>query len=150
MCHFYFGGLIVGIILVDRWTKRKTIAILENKKDNKSVELVQNKLKLIIEEEKLKQLDGFQSGVSLIVKITLIILLCVVIYFIRLMQYQGDIGLKLALSFIIGGVFGNLIDRLGYGYVIDFICIKGTKDIAFNLSRVFILTGLILLIVNLI
>ncbi|WP_242846132.1 signal peptidase II [Clostridium novyi] len=136
--------------MVDRWTKRKTIAILENKKDNKSVELVQNKLKLIIEEEKLKQLDGFQSGVSLIVKITLIILLCVVIYFIRLMQYQGDIGLKLALSFIIGGVFGNLIDRLGYGYVIDFICIKGTKDIAFNLSRVFILTGLILLIVNLI
>ncbi|ABK62323.1 MULTISPECIES: signal peptidase II [Clostridium] len=147
---FLFWGLIVGIILVDRWTKRKTIAILENKKDNKSVELVQNKLKLIIEEEKLKQLDGFQSGVSLIVKITLIILLCVVIYFIRLMQYQGDIGLKLALSFIIGGVFGNLIDRLGYGYVIDFICIKGTKDIAFNLSRVFILTGLILLIVNLI
>ena len=128
---FLFWGLIVGIILVDRWTKRKTIAILENKKDNKSVELVQNKLKLIIEEEKLKQLDGFQSGVSLIVKITLIILVCVVIYFIRLMQYQGDIGLKLALSFIIGGVFGNLIDRLGYGYVIDFICIKGTKDIVF-------------------
>lgn len=147
---FLFWGLIVGIILVDRWTKRKTIAILENKKDNKSVELVQNKLKLIIEEEKLKQLDGFQSGVSLIVKITLIILVCVVIYFIRLMQYQGDIGLKLALSFIIGGVFGNLIDRLGYGYVIDFICIKGTKDIVFNLSRVFILTGLVLLIVNLI
>ncbi|KGN02042.1 peptidase A8 [Clostridium novyi A str. 4570] len=147
---FLFWGLIVGIILVDRWTKRKTIAILENKKDNKSVELVQNKLKLIIEEEKLKQLDGFQSGVSFIVKITLIILVCVVIYFIRLMQYQGDIGLKLALSFIIGGVFGNLIDRLGYGYVIDFICIKGTKDIVFNLSRVFILTGLVLLIVNLI
>ena len=147
---FLFWGLIVGIILVDRWTKRKTIAILENKKDNESVELVQNKLKLIIEEEKLKQLDGFQSGVSLIVKITLIILVCVVIYFIRLMQYQGDIGLKLALSFIIGGVFGNLIDRLGYGYVIDFICIKGTKDIVFNLSRVFILTGLVLLIVTLI
>lgn len=147
---FLFWSLIIGIILVDRWTKRKTISILENKKGNKSVELVKDKLKLRIQEEKLKQLDGFESGINFSIKITLIVLLCVIIYFMRLMQYQGDIGLKLALSFIIGGVFGNLIDRLGYGYVIDFICIKGTKNIAFNLSRVFILTGLILLIVNLI
>ncbi len=147
---FLFWSLILGIILVDRWTKRKTIAILENTKDNKSLELVENKLKLMIEDRKSKQLDGYEGGISLVVKITLILLLCVVIYFIRLMQYQGDIGLKLALSFIIGGGFGNLIDRLGYGYVIDFICIKGTRDIAFNLSRLFILTGLILLIVNLI
>ncbi|KGM96700.1 peptidase A8 [Clostridium novyi A str. 4552] len=146
---FLFWSLILGIILVDRWTKRKTIAILENTKDNKSLELVENKLKLMIEDRKSKQLDGYEGGISLVVKITLILLLCAVIYFIRLMQYQGDIGLKFALSFIIGGGFGNLIDRLGYGYVIDFICIKGTRNIAFNLSRVFILTGLILLIFNL-
>ena len=108
---FLFWSLILGIILVDRWTKRKTIAILENTKDNKSLELVENKLKLMIEDRKSKQLDGYEGGISLVVKITLILLLCVVIYFIRLMQYQGDIGLKLALSFIIGGGFGNLIDR---------------------------------------
>ncbi|KEH97275.1 signal peptidase II [Clostridium massiliodielmoense] len=146
---FLFWSLILGIILVDRWTKRKTIAILENTEDNKSLELVENKLKLMIEDRKSKQLDGYEGGISLVVKITLILLLCAMIYFIRLMQYQGDIGLKFALSFIIGGGFGNLIDRLGYGYVIDFICIKGTRNIAFNLSRVFILTGLILLIFNL-
>ncbi|EDS77768.1 lipoprotein signal peptidase [Clostridium botulinum C str. Eklund] len=143
---FLFWSLILGIILVDRWTKRKTIAILENKKDTKSVELVENRLKLMIEDEKSEQLDGFQSGISLVVKVTLILLLCAVIYFIRLMQYQGDIGLKLALSFIIGGGFGNLIDRLGYGYVIDFICIKGTRNIAFNLSRICIMTGIIILL----
>ena len=41
------------------------------------------------------------------------------IWFFRLKE--GDIRLQLGLSLILGGALGNLIDRLRYGEVIDFL-----------------------------
>ncbi|KGN03057.1 peptidase A8 [Clostridium haemolyticum NCTC 8350] len=145
---YVFWTVIFLIVFIDRWTKRKTIKILGNRKGKKSVELIQDKLKLMLQDNKIKHVDGLEGGLTIIIKITLIALLCAIIYLIKLTQYQGEIGLKLALSFIIGGGFGNFIDRLGHGYVIDFICIKGSKNIVFNLSRIFIITGIILLLFN--
>jgi signal peptidase II len=41
------------------------------------------------------------------------------IWFFRLKE--GDIRLQLGLSLILGGALGNLIDRLRFGEVIDFL-----------------------------
>lgn len=145
---YIFAMLIFFIVFVDRWTKRKTIEILGSGSSRRSVELIENKLRLMIEDSKSSTVDGLNNKISILIKITLIFLISASIYLITLMQYQGDIGLKLALSFIIGGGCGNFIDRVGYGYVIDFICIRGTRDIVFNLSRIFTITGIVLLIFN--
>jgi signal peptidase II len=53
----------------------------------------------------------------------------------------------LALSFILGGALGNLIDRVVYGHVIDFILIyyKHWSWPAFNLADSFICLGMLLL-----
>lgn len=53
--------------------------------------------------------------------------------------------LKLALSFIIGGGASNLYDRMVRKYVVDYfsfnVKIKKIKDIVFNISDLFIFTG---------
>ncbi|MDP3057411.1 MAG: signal peptidase II [bacterium] len=50
----------------------------------------------------------------------------------------------LAVSFILGGALGNIIDRVSFGYIIDFI---NFKDIViFNLADVFIAIGVIKLL----
>lgn len=54
-----------------------------------------------------------------------------------------EIGLSTALAFIVGGAIGNLIDRLVYGEVIDFLdCFWGSYHWpAFNIADSFITIG---------
>ena len=50
---------------------------------------------------------------------------------------------------LIGGIFGNLIDRLFYGYVIDFLSfdIFGYKFPVFNIADIFICLGVFIIFI---
>lgn len=56
---------------------------------------------------------------------------------------------KIAYSFILGGAMGNFVNRVFYGYVIDFIDIKifNYNYPIFNLADIFIVVGVILLVI---
>ena len=49
-----------------------------------------------------------------------------------------------AFSLVLAGAVGNLIDRLRWGYVLDFISVKGF--LIFNLADAFIMIGVVLLL----
>ena len=56
---------------------------------------------------------------------------------------------KVSVIFIIAGAIGNLIDRIAYGGVVDFLTIEignFTPFAVFNLADTFLSIGLILLI----
>jgi signal peptidase II len=57
--------------------------------------------------------------------------------------------LLLALSFVIGGTFGNLIDRALYGQVVDFLdfIIIGYNYPVFNFADTFLVIGMGLLVI---
>jgi len=65
----------------------------------------------------LSQADGWQRW--FFVGITLFVAVVIVLWLARLPKSQRCVGL--ALSLVLGGAIGNLIDRLVYGHVIDFI-----------------------------
>ena len=85
----------------------------------------------------------FFTGLSLIVSVVL------VVWLIRLDVKQR--WLACALALILGGAIGNLIDRMLYGYVIDFIDIyyQQWHWPAFNIADSAISIGAVMLFIDL-
>jgi signal peptidase II len=67
-----------------------------------------------------------------------------------LRRHSGQVLFALALSMILGGALGNLIDRLAYGYVVDFLSFHWNQYYfpAFNLADSAISCGAFLLILE--
>ena len=65
---------------------------------------------------------------------------------------SNETGLITALAFILGGAIGNLIDRIAYGEVIDFLDFywSGYHWPAFNIADSFITVGVLIIVYYLI
>lgn len=72
----------------------------------------------------------------------------VVIFVYIVRAREENIFLRMALALILGGAIGNLIDRILYGKVVDFIDIGagGTRWPVFNLADSAVTIGMIMLI----
>ena len=67
-----------------------------------------------------------------------------------LRKHAADIAFAFALSLILGGALGNLIDRVSYGYVVDFLAFHWDEHYfpAFNVADSAITVGAALLILD--
>ena len=77
------------------------------------------------------------------------VIIALLVYYLL---HRAGANEKLPLCFIIGGALGNLIDRIRFGAVIDFIDwhIGDMHWPAFNVADMFIVIGVGLYIINLI
>jgi signal peptidase II len=60
-------------------------------------------------------------------------------------------ALKWGLPLVLGGAIGNLVDRVRYGYVVDFIDVTVTKDFrwpTFNVADIAIVAGVALMAID--
>ena len=87
-------------------------------------------------------LSGSRLFLSLISIISTIILMYLI--FIREDRRINKYGL----SFIVAGSIGNGVDRIFYGYVIDFIKIKFVDFPIFNIADIAINIGILVMIIN--
>ena len=88
-------------------------------------------------------------------RVLLIIISLVFLYFIdRFIEREKDLDKLsiISLGFIIGGIIGNLIDRLIQDGVIDYLLFQFGKYIfpIFNIADSFIIVGIVLLIIGII
>jgi signal peptidase II len=94
----------------------------------------------------LSDQDGWQRGFFIVV--ALVVTLVLVTWLRRL--GRGEWWTALALSLVIGGAVGNLIDRVLHGYVIDFIDVYygSWHWPAFNVADSAICVGVALLLLD--
>jgi len=91
----------------------------------------------------LSEAGGMQrwlfSGIAVIASVSITLLLY---------KHAKETLFALALSLILGGALGNLIDRIAYGYVIDFLLFHWNEHYfpAFNLADSAITSGAALMI----
>ena len=139
----------IAIILLTLFDQISKIIVINNFKLYDSVILINNFLKFYYLNNTGASF-GILSGKTLLI---ILISVVMIIYLIREIKNHKESNLLLvSSSLIISGAFGNLIDRIFRGYVIDFISFTlfNREMPVFNLADTFITIGVILYIIMII
>lgn len=79
---------------------------------------------------------------------TVVLLIVLILYEVKAYYAEESMLLLTAMSLVIGGGAGNLIDRFHRGFVVDFYSFKIKKLPYFNIADFFVILGGILFIVS--
>lgn len=89
----------------------------------------------------------FHGKQFFLIALTSLIIIGMFVYFIKLPNTKIGKWYKIAFAMIISGAIGNLIDRIIFHYVRDFIYFKLINFPIFNVADIFVVCGVILLMV---
>ena len=138
-----YGIIIISIfiLLIDQVTKALASIYLTL---NKSVNIITNFFSLTLTNNYGAAFGIFKHNNVLLILVTLIILLVLYKYMYSFKKNRRN---NIAFGLILGGIFGNLIDRILKGYVIDFLDFKifNYDYPVFNIADIAIVVGVILL-----
>ena len=143
----HYIGLIIAIFFVDQFTKW---CIHNYMNLYQSIPLIENFFYLTYITN-----DGMAFGLTLpggqiSLSILSILMTLILIYFFWL-EKDSHFTIKIGLSLIIAGAFGNLIDRLIAGKVIDFLHIKiGSywEWYVFNIADTSVSIGMVFFVIH--
>lgn len=92
----------------------------------------------------------FSNKTTYLIILTLAFLAAFYFFLLRKTDFSKDKGIAAIYGVIVGGILGNLIDRIRLGYVIDYLDFSffGYNFPVFNLADSFIVVGCIILIIK--
>jgi signal peptidase II len=150
--HAIFAALTPLVIVLDQWTK---LAVVREFRLGETVPVVSGFFNLTYIRNTgaafgiLANADA-SFRVPFFILVPFVALLAISYIFRRLPA--GDVKLSTALSLVIGGAIGNLIDRVRLGYVIDFLDFHWKYQYhfpAFNVADSAICVGVAILMLDL-
>ena len=111
-----------------------------------SISIINNFLNLKYVENTGAAWSIFDNNRYIVLVLSCMIIIGIIYYIFK--EKPSKIISRIAYSLVLGGALGNFINRLYYGYVIDFIDVKffGYNYPIFNMADIFIVVGVILLI----
>jgi signal peptidase II len=134
------------IILLDQLSKSAAIKYL---KGSASYNIIPNFFRLSYVEN-----FGAAFGILQNKKIFFIIITCIVIFslsfFLIKNYYKLNIFMRLGLGMFLGGTIGNFIDRVRFGYVVDFISFRLFNKFefpVFNIADISIVVGTFIILI---
>ena len=142
--YFVYAIIIVGLIGIDYFAKYLVVA---NFSVSQSVPLWPEVFHLTYAQNTGAAFSIFSEHTVILTVVTLIIMAGIITYWI--VSRPKNKLLLTALSFIIAGGIGNIIDRLTRGFVVDFFDVRIINFAIFNTADVFVSIGAGLLILYL-
>ncbi len=85
---------------------------------------------------------------AFLILLTAALIAALIALLVRQPKTRAALPLNLALTMVIGGALGNLIDRLHYGYVVDFFDCRIVGFAVFNVADCFVVVGCVLVVVS--
>jgi len=132
--------IVAFIVVLDQVTKYLAKTYL---KPVGSIPLIPNVFHFTYVENRGAAFGILQNQRWLFIVLTVVVSAVIVYYLFT--RSQESIVLTIALSMILGGAIGNLIDRLRLGYVVDMLHFVLIDYPVFNVADSFVVIGTILL-----
>jgi signal peptidase II len=135
------AAVAVGVFVLDRITK---IAVESGIPDGSSVEVVGQWVRLSHVTNSGAAFGLLPERTTLLSILSVVAVLAIVYYYRRLAADSRVIAATLGMQ--LGGAFGNLLDRVRQGYVVDFVDVGipgGPRLWAFNVADSSIVVGII-------
>ena len=131
-------------IFVDQWTKWLAVTHL---KDKSAIELIENIFELHYLENKGAAFGIMQNHQAFFLISGLFILVATTYIYQKMPQTKRFLLLRICLILIVSGAIGNMIDRLRFQYVIDFLYFKLIDFPIFNVADIYVTVSAIGLVV---
>ena len=112
--------LTIMIIILDQTTKYAAIKQLKNQRP---IVIIENFFQLNYVENRGAAFGILQGKRGLFLIITIIVIFVITFYLIKYYNQTNTLT-RISFAMLIGGAVGNLIDRIRFGYVVDFISLK--------------------------
>ncbi len=132
------------VLLIDILSK---IVVTHHLYVNESIKIINNFLNITYVKNTGAAWSIFADKAFVVLVLSAIIIMAIVTYIYKNKPKMSCE--KIAYALILGGAIGNFIDRIFYGYVIDFIDVSifGYDYPIFNLADCFIVVGVIMLVI---
>jgi signal peptidase II len=149
--YVLFGIFAAVSILLDQWTKVLARSALKPLGPYNPKVVIDGFFKLRYSENPGVAFGMFQemAGGRLVLTLMAVGAFALVIYYLRKTDAQAT-RLHVALGLVGGGAIGNLIDRVAYGRVTDFIVwhVKAHEWPAFNIADAALCIGVALMVID--
>ncbi|MBD5542500.1 MAG: signal peptidase II [Lachnospiraceae bacterium] len=132
---------IISLLFLDQYTKYLAITDL---KDQSAVSLIDGILELRYLENKGAAFGMLQNKKALFIFMTVVMLTVIFYVFFKLPQQKKFIIWQVFMCLICAGGIGNMIDRIRFDYVVDFIYFKIIDFPVFNVADIMITIGTVL------
>ena len=142
---FVIDAVIVAVLLIlDQFTKHLAVVHL---KDQPAISLIDGVLELDYLENRGVAFGMFQNQKFMILLVGVIFLACLLFVMVKTPENKKFTAVHIILSCIIAGGVGNMIDRISYGYVVDFISFVLIHFPIFNVADCYVVCATIALFI---
>lgn len=137
----FIGCLL--LVVLDQFTK---VLALQNLKGQEPITIIPDVFQLLYVENRGAAFGILQNKQWVFLIITAIVLAALIWALPRMSRERHFLPLRLCLCFIGAGAVGNMIDRIFWGYVVDFFYFKLIDFPVFNVADIYVTTSAIVLI----
>jgi signal peptidase II len=139
--HFIYLCILIGIDQASKYWAKATL-----QKDG-AITLIPNVLKLQYHENSGAVWGILQGKAGALSIFTIFILAALLFVYLHIPRDRKYTALKLVFIFIAAGAVGNLIDRMRFDYVVDFIYFELINFPVFNIADSYVTVASILIII---
>lgn len=133
--------LIVADYITKLWAERVLTKI-------SSIPLIENVFHLTYVENRGIAFGMFSGGRVVFIAVSLIVMAVLLIIVFKTPKDTRTVWLKGGASLVIAGAIGNLIERLGKGYVVDFFDFRLINFPVFNVADIAVCVGVVMLLIH--